>query len=65
MSSNLRTEILKKIPAKHHEVLNDWINEIEDRLNIALGYFDISGISDLHKLDDANQLIYDLKNDLY
>lgn len=64
-TGKLRKEILDACPEDFTDELSGWIDDVESRLSDALGSFDIDGVDELHKIEDAKRSIEELKDDLY
>lgn len=61
----LRKKILDESPDEFLDTLVDWVDDLESMLVDVLSYFDIGGVDDLHKIEDAKREIEDITDGLY
>jgi len=61
----LRRKLTDECPEEFLEYLEDWCNDLESLLSDALGNFDIDGVEDLHKIEDAKRAVEDIKDGMY
>lgn len=61
----LRQKIMDECPDEFSEELGCWIDDLENLLHSALDNFDVKSVQDLHRIEDAQQAIEDIRVGLY